>query len=253
MVLYLSDNSVVDKNWKGPEEQDFSNYTGENYFDKIKDLDVEIKDVELPPEFIEKFKGISPVHESDIFRYYALYKYGGFYSDMDVLYFRPIDSLYDALTKRGADTLLYQCDEYVAIGMLGSSVDNPFFKGIYDSCLQVEQYNNYQSFGNNHIYTLYDASPTQPYILDKIQDRYPNLTIYNISKSLIYHFDWTKIAYNYKTPVGIGGFNGKSIGYHWYGGSPISQDFNNKMNENNYDRFRTTFSELTKKILTKNE
>ena len=120
IVLYLSDNNNTVKTWNSPEEQDFINYKGINYLDKITELNIKIEKVIFLDPNNSKYVGLSPVHESDLFRYYQLYTNGGFYCDMDVLFFRPIDEFYNYVTQNNFDTIVYQCSNYMAIGFLGA-------------------------------------------------------------------------------------------------------------------------------------
>lgn len=246
VVLYLSDNDNKVKTWNGIEEQDFSNYLGINYLDKLEELNIKIEKVELPDE-MKKLDNLSPVHESDLFRYYQLYKNGGIYCDMDVIFFRSIDNFYNNINN--IDTILYQSPDYIAIGFLGSSIGNQFYKDIFDFGILNFNMSNYQSLGVDLIYMMYNGNRFTSQILPKIISRYPDLNFYNIPESLVYHFDWTKIEYNFRTAIYVNKFPSDSIGYHWFGGSKISQHHNNIMNENNYRDFNTTFSVIAKEIL----
>ena len=42
-----------------------------------------------------------------------------------------------------------------------------------------------------------------------------------------------------------------SIGIHWYGGHPLAQEYNNKVNEENYKEFDCTISTAIKNVLEK--
>ena len=66
--------------------------------------------------------------------------------------------------------------------------------------------------------------------------------------SLIYFFDWTKIEYNFTNPIYINKFDKESIGYHWFGGSKISQNYNNILNESNFKEHKITFSVIAKTL-----
>jgi hypothetical protein len=247
MILYLSDNNINSKTWNGTEKQDFFSYQGINYLNKIKDLNIIIEKVELPETM--KLNNLSPIHESDLYRYYLLYSKGGFYCDMDVLFFRSIDSFYQNIIRNNIDTILYQCSTYVAIGFLGSSINNTFYKDLFEFGIKNFNSNDYQSMGVDLFYSRYGGHRRNPFIITNIMSRNPNLNIQSISSELIYHFDWTKISYNFSNMVYPNNFPKESIGYHWYGGSEISQYHNNIMNENNYREFSNTFSAIAKKIL----
>jgi hypothetical protein len=249
ITLYLSNNNNTSKTWQGAEEQDFFNYKGINYLNKVGELNIKIEKVEFPEEFKDKFINISPVHESDLFRYYQLYKSGGFYCDMDVLFFRSIDSFYNNIIENKIDTVLYQCANFVAIGFLGSSINNTFYRDLFNFGINNFNTNDYQSLGVDLIYRMFNGNRSQAYVLNEIINKYKNLNVYSIPTELVYFFNWTKIQYNFTTSVYVNKFPKESIGYHWFGGSKISQDHNNMMNEDNFINYTTTFTAIAKKIL----
>lgn len=247
MVLCVSNNEI--DSWVLPEKQDFLNYNGVDYFDRIPELNVTLENVQFPDGFKDKFKVISPIHESDLYRYYKLYNDGGFYSDMDVLYFRSMDSVYNKISLYKSNTVLYQCTGYVAIGFLGAAKGNLFYKDLMMSAPNMHNYNAYQSYGVELIYKFFGISGNNLLISDRIEKKYSESKVYVIPKPLVYQYDWTAIEYTYKAPLGITSFDINSIGYHWYAGNPISQEFNNLLNENNYTDYKVTFSEIVKEIL----
>jgi hypothetical protein len=248
IILYLSDNNNSSR-WNGPEEQDYFTYAGINYLDKVEELNIKIEKVEWPDELREKFKDMSPVHESDLFRYYELYRNGGIYCDMDVLFFRSLDNFYNEITKGNYDTILHQTNEYLSIGFLGSSIDNKFYKDLFNFGLSTFNMNNYQSMGVDLMYNMFNGNRTMGYILNKMIIKYDTLKWYSIPNSLIYYFDWTKVDYNFTNTIYTNKFPIDSVGYHWFGGNKISQYYNNILNEENYKNYKTTFSVIAKKIL----
>src|SRR3989337_368888 len=84
MILYISQHNVMNKVWKMDNYQDFFCFKGENYIGKIKDLKIDIR------QFKEN-KDMTPSHASNFFKWKILSTDGGIYSDMDILYFKPMD------------------------------------------------------------------------------------------------------------------------------------------------------------------
>ena len=248
IILYLSENKN-DKTWIGAEEQDFNRYKGISYLDKVKDLNIEIRKVEFPDNIKDIFINASPVHESDLFRYYELYKNGGFYCDMDVIFFRSLNDFYNNIIKNNYDTIIYQYPSYLAIGFLGANKDNQFYKDLFEYGLSNFRTDNYQSLGVDLIYKMFGGNRYDANVMSRIRSRYNDLKLYSIPTDLIYHFDWTKIEYNFNNPIYVNKFPLDSVGYHWFGGSPTSQYYNNIMNEENYKGYRNTFAVIAKKIL----
>ena len=246
MVVCLSKHNAE---WGLPRKQDFSYYTGPDYFNKIFELDIIVEEVQFPDDFKSKFDIISPIHESDLYRYYKLYSGGGFYSDMDILYFRPMGVIYDEIISSKYNTIICQYPGWVTIGFLGASKDNLFYKDLLFSAFNFSDRNNYQSYGACLIYRFFNFSPNNYVFVNKIKEKYKKLKVYNTHQSVVYYYDCNKIDYAFANSLNIKDFGLQSIGYHWYGGHQTSQKYNNILNENNYTNYKTTFSEISKAVL----
>lgn len=250
IILCLSNNTTSEKNWFGPEVQDFFNYSGANYLDKISELSVQIEPVDFPDNF--KADIISPIHESDLYRYYKLYNNGGFYSDTDILYFRPIDDFYNSLRENNINTVIHHCHAYATIGFLGAEVGNIFYKDLFNLATSLNKISAYQDFGVELIYKFCDLSKNNTSINEIsniLKERYKNLNICSIPDYLVYQYDWNNISNAFGKAYGINTFNAKAIGYHWYAGSSIAQKYNKLLTEHTYKDYKTTFTELVKNII----
>jgi len=253
MTLYISSNDNKKQMWSGKAEQDYFSYTkNDTYFSKLEELNITIKPVIFPDSHINFVKNMNPVFRSDIFRYYKLYEEGGFYSDMDVLFFRPMDDLYDDLEKNDSDTLFFQEINLTSIGFLGSSVNNDFYKRLFDNITTVKGMSSYQSFGIIYINNQYKSNPAKPTVIQKINEMHPHLKVYNLPVYMVYQYGSSSTGGMYNKNFEISDWHEKSIGYHWYGGNPKSQEYNNILNENNYDQYNTAFSSLVKYIKNNN-
>jgi glycosyltransferase involved in cell wall biosynthesis len=263
VTLYIFANNIKNKGWKSHENQDYYNYTGNNYFNLLKNLNINIQPAKFPEKIQEKIKNLSPVHKSDIFRHYKLYEQGGFYCDTDVLFFRPIDDFYNEIIKGGYDTIIHEyqsTDRTLTIGFLGASINNEYYKNLFefgvneyinkDKNVKIED--NYQSLGVKMIYRMFTGHSYASEIYNDIVSKYPYLKFYNLSTSLIYKFDWTKIEYCFTNSLNIDKFDKDSIGYHWYGGGIESQYYNNILNEKNYKDHNITFSIIADEIINMN-
>jgi hypothetical protein len=243
ITLYLSNNGNAERTWNGWEEQDFFAYKGTDYLSKLESLNIKIEKAILP----NGIGGLSQIHESDIFRYFQLCENGGFYSDMDVLYFRSIETYYNKVS--GCDAVFHQDRANVTIGFMGSSVGNALYKNIFDFASANIDQSDYQSMGVLLIYKMFRGQGTDSQILDKIRIAYPQMNIQNLPSNLLYEYDWSKVNFNFSHAIPAKAFSPDAIGYHWYGGNPLSQKWNNVLNETNYKDHITTFSELCKQIL----
>lgn len=261
VILYISDNTTSHKTWNGEPSQDYYQYKRKNYLDNIKDLDIKIEKVEFPIEIRDQIRGMSPIHESCLFRYYQLYKNGGFYSDTDILYFNPIDGLYNEIIENDYDTIIEEYmspndrkTHWINIGFLGSSVNNNYYQdlfefGVHSYTTAKKKYDlDYQSLGAGLIHKMI-PSKLPDTIENKINSRYLNLKIYNLPSSLVYNYNWTQVDSCFTKPKKINDFPSISIGYHWFGGSSISQKFNNIFDDKNYTKYSTTFSMIADDVI----
>ena len=242
VVLCLSQNNTCTTKWPG--KHDFLNYKGANYFHRIKELNISIEPVKFPDTFNAIIK--SPVHESDLYRYYKLYNNGGFYSDMDVLYFRSMDNVYNEIVQCKANIVLYTQLDHTAIGFLGAEKDNLFYKDLMLAALNTVDVDACQSYGSDLFYSFCGT----PYVCDVIEARYDGAVVFVIPSYLVYQYNSNKIEYAFNNPLDIKDFNAKSIGYHWYGGSTIAQGFNDIITEENYMKYKTTFSKISMGLLS---
>ena len=138
-LFFNNANNITEKQWKTGNEQDFHSYDGVDYFDKIKNLNINIKEIDFNENGLEQFKNVTPSGKSDIFKWYELYKNGGFFSDMDIIYFQPMDKLYNHIKENNYDTLICQTryldiHNYLSVGFLASNKDNNFYGDIFNNC-----------------------------------------------------------------------------------------------------------------------
>lgn len=99
------------------------------------------------PEYRGVFQSFQlPIQRYDFFRYLAVYRFGGFYLDLDVLLAANLDPLlslecvfpFEELT---VNTLLrrrYGMDWEVANYAFGAESGNPFLKAVIDNCVRAQ-------------------------------------------------------------------------------------------------------------------
>ena len=252
IVLCMSN---VIQDWSSmSSKRDFVKYNGINYFDKIKDLDVRIEPIDLTNDFHGKTKTITPIHYSDLYRYHKLYTEGGFYADMDIIFFKPMDEMLADMELQGNTAIYFnKRKRYVAIGFLGAEKGNRFFKDLITFAtnkLANRHLDQWEAYGEILIYNLLKADPKKHDICTKIEEKYQELKVYNIPDSLVYHYDFTCVekAFSNNSARMINGFPPVSIGYHWYGGHPLSIHFNGTLSDTSYMNHATLFSDIYKRI-----
>lgn len=205
-------------------------YTGADYFEKLSNL------AELIPIRMDSIgfsDSIPEVHKSDIVRLWALSEYGGLYSDMDILYFKP-------LVIPESTNLIISFDEvghYFSNGFIGCSI---VAKSFYSNLFKITSSTlggGYQSFGpsifNSHVQRA----------------NYP-ADVWNIPMSLIYQYNSYHVEElliensNELSTL----FPDDSIGCHWYGGHPATRYWENKITEDSY-KFNNIISKVVQEIL----
>ena len=250
-VLYLSSGADYTKKWTTPEEQEnYHKKKYENYLPKVFDLDVEV--VNYNPE------SYHPAQNSDLACWDILSKNSGIFFDMDIVFVKSINKFWFEI--RDSDSVLDLCKYYCGpdfilhsrIGMLASAGDNSLFQGIYNFHKDSSMF-GYQELGRDlsDAYICEQMSvesltnrPSQP-VLEGLAKKH-NQTITNLGKyHTIYPWDWMEDAprfYDLHTSV-----EGCYFGIHWYGGRPVSQEFNGFLTEHNFKDHKNTICHYAEK------
>ena len=280
VTVYTVNCEVSDRTWYNHNVQDFSSFNGSDYMPYAQNLGIEFKEWDY--RGIEAFQECNinkmrASHLSNFFKWYMMAEVGGIYCDMDVLFFRPIDGFYNEMINGDYTTAICQ-SEYLSIGLLASAGNDDFYRALLANSMANYTPETYQSAGVESIYHLYGLKPDElQWILEQILAqyprftafdvnitfpqsnvlgvaiaRYPDLKFYNIPHTLIYSWDSFKIADAFGAGGTINDFPDEAIGYHWYAGHPLVQNFNNLLTMNNYKRINALFTNIAKEIL-KNE
>jgi hypothetical protein len=233
-----------DPTWRSPEQKALSD-TKRDYFPELRSLDVEFvahdfKDYNFTNEAHE-------VHKSDILRWLVLSKTGGVWSDIDILYIKSMESITDnTLNNMDGDTGLcpYPNGNH-SIGFLMSSTNNYFFNALYLMSLHSFNKKEYQSIGATLLNLNFN---TKNIILGKFPEANPFYIncrgVYSIDcfNNNILKFFITDTNFNDPPDV---------IGYHWYAGHYVSQQFENMLTPENYMDFLSPISKIIAKVLEK--
>lgn len=208
--------------WDKPHEGQ-SWFNGLDYSKYLTSLPIEI--ISLDFREVPFSNRASEVHKSDALRWYLLNKFGGLWSDIDILYFRPMTVWNrNCLSFRDSTGFVARGDEYHRIGFLLSAPDNPFFRFLHDMSLRRIDRLRYQSIGSEMLDKFFPS-------IGLIQKRYP--TMANIDDSTVYFFDNICIYYCF-FGNGIDFIRSDSVGLHWYAGAIYVHDLLNYVNHKNY-------------------
>ena len=233
--LWLYDNPIKEKTWEGEEIQDFFSYDGPDYLEEAIKLVT-----------VKEWKGVKetgPSHQSNLFKWYMLAKYGGVYADMDILWIKPFD-VYSKLKRY--DVSLSCFGNLFSIGLLAATSSNLFFARVLEVALENYDKKEYQCLGVNVLYKIFDCWWNEPKLFEKVTQLFPRLRYFGIPKNWIYParcFEMNQIfEQKIKLPEDC-------IGIHWYAGAEIPQKWNNLLNENNVGQFSNTFCECVRGLL----
>jgi mannosyltransferase OCH1-like enzyme len=135
------------------------------------------------PEYYDKFNELPRmIMKIDMFRYFLMYKYGGLYTDMDYLMFRPFDLLNEKVvipTNRDLDknnklTCLGNC-------IFASVPNHPFWKSLMDTLFTIDR-KNLPFTGKNNV-----IESTGPQFVFNMYDKYSNKDNIIIPERMLFH------------------------------------------------------------------
>jgi hypothetical protein len=159
---------------------------------------------------------MSEVHKSDILRYFLLTDIGGVWSDMDILYFRPITNM--AVNKpenRDVESYVCICWYGHSSGFYLARKGSKYFQRMASLAKTGYRANDYLSLGPQ---LVNDHYPT----LKSIQKEF---SVMDFGMDAVYAHDCYQMVESYTGGKCL--FTEKSIGCHWYAGTQESGYFLN--------------------------
>jgi hypothetical protein len=211
-------NSVAPESWTNDIRQDYCSQLGE-------------LDVTVVTHTFDEYKFINQAHEvhkSDYLRWRLLATEGGLWSDIDIFYVKPMECLAENTTQYSNINValcpLKPPHKHTVGFMLGSK-NNDFYA--YISQLAQKNYNKdvYQCMGSDLINSHFES-------FESFSRQFPNDQFVFLNKKSVYAITSKTIDHFYQPvdPALSKKFNSPQvIGYHWFGGHPRSQDFENNL------------------------
>ena len=179
---------------------------------------------------------ISIVFKADFIRIAKLYKHGGIWFDMDILFFKPIP---DFFFQEKVEAFIFNYSDVIPTGFLASIPKSKYLENLYEESLEIikkKNLNNYQKIGP--IIWLEEYKKLN-------KKEYTNL-IKTLDNSLVYPFLWNQLDKLFKKSNAIIPEN--TFGIHWYNGAPITKEFINNFDINKINPQNSLFEELIYKI-----
>ena len=238
IYLYVAQSDFHEEVWRTPETQDYTNYDLTDWMPTVvSELPVEIRIADHLP------RGLSPIHQCDMFQWWWLSKHGGWYSDLDILYLRPMDDLCESAGE--ADMVFSFPRGDFTIGFLGCVPGNKFYDFLYATCQENEFMwdgksldTYYQGFGIHLIQAALQHTHG-PTMAARIQQEYGH-SYYEVGPNdSVYPWNWTKInriwEESHEVPSG-------QLGIHWFAGAAISQQRNKEISPATVRQFPCTLT-----------
>lgn len=241
-IYYPKVNYEGENTWQSQEH--FYKFTGENYFDRLLAMDVEKIQVDFSQASIDS--NIPESFKADFLRWHILANEGGLWSDFDIIYFKPMDSLvFNSQANSNTDTFVCINDSRVyyrhLIGFLMSSPNNDFYRFVLQQAYSRLDLKNYQSIGslilNAHFQSIQSA-----------RFRFRHLHIANIDLASVYPLNELNIPLIYHTND-LSAVTGETIGIHWYAGHPEAGIWENAVTESSYKNYDNGLSQIIGQVI----
>jgi hypothetical protein len=213
VTLWLPKYESVKTTWKGRE----LNYEVkcDDWFPALKSLPIEQQEV----DFVDHEFGndIAEVHKSDYLRLHLLATQGGLWSDMDIIYFRPITALaVNVEINKDKDTFVcmaFHGNYNHSAGFLMATQESRYYDILKRKCLSEYNPNNYQGIGVEMFNKYYPDMAS----INKV------CSAVNIGMEAVYAHDALHVPEFFSSSVTR--FTKNSIGVHWYAGHPLWAKF----------------------------
>jgi glycosyltransferase involved in cell wall biosynthesis len=226
IVLYTSIVPHKKFYWKSGEQNYGNNYV--NYLNRVNDLDIAIEEVNF--DRIGFSNSASSVHKSDYLRLKLLSEVGGLWSDMDILYIKPMDEIsFNKPSMSGVNTVFCNGSYGHSIGFLMSGANNECFESLSKASLSEYKKEGYQCMGSLLYSKLF---PTVASV------KGTGIVSYNLPMDTVYAYDFTKVNEIFK-PCPRNRLTPNSIGIHWYAGHQIAGEYLNTTNGGLYSTDKT--------------
>lgn len=188
-----------------------------------------IKPIIFDFEKIGLQNNLNEVHKSDFIRYYLMTEVGGVWSDMDVLFIKPITELYHNKIKCDKTTFYYYNGEGCwqhGIGFLMSDKGSRYYDYVFNMAKTRFNHNDYQTIGAELLNTKF--------LPKVIKEKYPEAISLDPSCVYCINHDSHKYLYNMD---GRHMINDDAIGIHWYGGSQYVRQLTLEVNHKNMNTY----------------
>lgn len=175
----------------------------------------------IPINFQKEYdfnNNISIIFKADFTRIAKLYKHGGIWFDMDILFVKPIP---DFFFQEEVDSFIFIYENVIPTGFLASIPKSKYLEKLYKGSLEIiknKKLNNYQKIGPIIWIEKYNKL-----------DEKENIKI--LDNNLVYPFIWNELDNLFSKPnITI---SENTFGIHWYNGAIQTKKFINNFDIDN--------------------
>lgn len=228
VILFTPTKLTTKISWK--EEENREKLKTQDYMSEVSRFGIYVEKFDFSK--IGYSNDLSEVIKSDILRTYLLHIYGGLWTDIDILYYRPLwhsipETIHQAFFcyRRGGPTqedLPINGPLYHTIGFLMGSKNNSHFRKLFKNIPFVLNEKKYQSIGSSYYKEQVDMTSSD---------------IYNIDIDVVYPIRSPQELFVKKANQLLGMLKQNSIGLHWYAGYPECCKMQNEITHQNYKEY----------------
>ncbi len=180
-------------------------------------------------------------YKSDFFRWHRLAEEGGLYSDIDILYIRPMADLHCNHEGNGDLEAALCLQEYGhIIGFFLAAPGNPLFRQLAERCEEGFDTASYQSLGSQLMNRLYPSEFA-------IRQQHPLMRWTNLPMGVVYAYDHLDLGALFESED-LSCLRPETLGLHWYAGSPLAQRHNRAVDSENYVGFRSVLGRMIRSV-----
>jgi hypothetical protein len=240
MTLYVANSPQHSAHWNTGESSDAVTYRGRDWLPDVPALGVHVQ--QAPPQWLHNAK--APAQMCDVLQWSVLGQLSGFWSDIDILWVRPLDEVADYM--QHAHAVLCNSSGYAAIGLLASAGDTETFNAISDTARANLDPQRYQSAGAEAIYRLAGVWPnwgvpgSGDLAVLLLRTKFPKEQIARLWDHAVYPFNHTEVDRIFTTRWTV---KRHTYGIHWFGGNATAQKYNAILTK---DNLRDHPSEMTR-------
>ena len=225
--------------WTGPEQK--TKYNGMDYFNELKNIvnvNIHYIDTNLLPF---KHKDASEVIKSDFFRLYILNKFGGLWSDFDIIYTNNLERYYSIKNLNDTKSIVLYTYKLMwenipvtiyPVGLFLGKKQNSILTTILKYIDVFYDGNNYQCLGATMFKNIFTKQKHHE-LLMQIFSEMSVKELYIDNADCYLKIKWNEIDTFYKTKdTDTKSFENDDniIGIHWFNGASASKDYCNNLN-----------------------